>query len=863
MKNIWGKILAIQAGVLTLVLLVHLVSAILGQQSQEARFIAAGQMLAASVAQTCDGSPTHHGDDAQASLDATQKTPGALWACITAPDGQILAHTRDAQIPTPLLRWLASTGAPWIEVPRSPKHAALTVFRKSVGTKHVGFVYVALDRALAKRAAVRQSGLIAAFVFLIVLLGAGLSARLLWQSLDPLRLVIQAARRIEGEPQASLQLIPITGSDIFNTVASAVNGMLSALWKHFADTHQEGAKYRSLFENAGRGLWQSTLQGQYLCLNPAMAKIYGYATTEELRPLLENQSVFVSANRRAEFLRLMREVGSVTDFESQIRRGDGTTAWISETVQSVRDPLGELHCWQGNVEDVTSRKRTETDQAHLGTYLRLLLESSGEGIYGVDAQGNCTFINVAGAHLLGYQPNDILGRSMHALIHHSHADSTLYPEERSYLYQSVQTGQRFRVDDEVLWRKDGNSFPAEYTTSPLIEGGRTAGAVVTFVDITARKAMETEQKRLLTEALERADHDPLTGLLNHRAFHKRLQEEADRAQRVGADLAVVLLDIDNFKFFNDVYGHKVGDEVLCLVADTLRAGSRSYDVIARFGGDEFAILLPCQGGETAGTLAQQLNQRLAGANYRLPGLDVRIPLGLSVGVAVFPTETPTRIEALEVADERLRRAKTGGDEDGYAERVRNTLTSEREGFSMLDALVTAVDNKDRYTRRHSEDVMRYGVQIAQQLGLDDATQRLVEVAALVHDVGKIGVPDSILRKPGQLTDEEFDAVRQHPIMGAVIAEAIPGFEETLEVVRHHHERWDGKGYPSELAGEDIPFLARLMAVADSYSAMTTDRPYRKGMDRTKALGILEQGAGVQWDPNCVAAFLRAQEYEPA
>ncbi|MDQ2687016.1 MAG: HD-GYP domain-containing protein, partial [Armatimonadota bacterium] len=132
-------------------------------------------------------------------------------------------------------------------------------------------------------------------------------------------------------------------------------------------------------------------------------------------------------------------------------------------------------------------------------------------------------------------------------------------------------------------------------------------------------------------------------------------------------------------------------------------------------------------------------------------------------------------------------------------------------------------------------------------------------SALIHDVGKIGVPDYILRKPGQLSEEEFAAIKQHPVMGAVIAASVPGFDETLDAVRFHHERWDGKGYPMGLAGEDIPFIARLMAVADSYSAMTTDRPYRKGMNPEKALGILKSGAGVQWDPQCVEAFLRVKQ----
>ncbi len=175
---------------------------------------------------------------------------------------------------------------------------------------------------------------------------------------------------------------------------------------------------------------------------------------------------------------------------------------------------------------------------------------------------------------------------------------------------------------------------------------------------------------------------------------------------------------------------------------------------------------------------------------------------------------------------------------------------------MLNALVTAVDNKDRYTRRHSEDVLDYSLLIAEQMGLDAATRHTLQVAALLHDVGKIGVPDAVLRKPGKLTEEEYQTVQQHPLMGAVIVGAVPGFEYTLDVVRHHHERWDGEGYPFGLRGEETPFLARLVAVADAFSAMTMDRPYRKGMDQEKALSVLEAGAGTQWDPECVQALLR-------
>ena len=232
-----------------------------------------------------------------------------------------------------------------------------------------------------------------------------------------------------------------------------------------------------------------------------------------------------------------------------------------------------------------------------------------------------------------------------------------------------------------------------------------------------------------------------------------------------------------------------------------------------------------------------------GIGYRPPGYDTEIPLSLSVGTAVFPDESPSRLDVVALADARLYRVKSGGDAQGESEHLRTAMSRSVEGFSMLDALVAAVDNKDRYTRRHSEDVLTYSLQIAEALGLDEPTRHTVAVAALLHDVGKIGVPDAILRKPGALTDAEFEAIKQHPMMGRVMVGAVPGFEGTLDAVRHHHERWDGGGYPFGLSGEEIPLLARLMAVADAFSAMTTDRPYRKGMGAAQARAVLDAGRG--------------------
>ena len=487
------------------------------------------------------------------------------------------------------------------------------------------------------------------------------------------------------------------------------------------------ASYRSIFEHAVEGIYRGTPEGRLLAANPALARMLGFGTAEELLASFGQTShSYVDPGRKAEFARLMREGESVVGFEYQVYGKGGAILWLNENARAVRDGEGQVLYYEGMIQNITERK-----------------------------------------------------------------------------------------------------------------------------------ALEAERERLLAEAVARADHDPLTGLLNHRAFHKRFEEEAARADREGATLAVAMLDLDNFKFFNDAHGHAAGDDVLRRVAETLRGGCRSYDVLARFGGDEFALLMPGTGAETAAGLAARLKGRLEKDSYRPAGSPVAIPLTLSVGLAVYPGDGRERHQVLETAGARLLHTKSGGSDDQFIEDIHFLLTDSVAGFSMLDALVTAVDNKDRYTRRHSEDVMRRALQIGREMGLDGATLRTLQVAALLHDVGKIGVPDRILRKPGDLTEEEFEAVQQHPAMGAVIVGAVAGFEGTLGAVRHHHERWDGRGYPSGLVGDETPLLARIMAVADAFSAMTMDRPYRKGKCPEEAWAILAAGAGRQWDAACVAALTRA------
>jgi len=642
---------------------------------------------------------------------------------------------------------------------------------------------------------------------------------------------------------------------------------------------EEAARRLALIvENSHEAIISTDADGIVLSWNRGAERLSGWTAAEVVgRPISCTASSEQEAAEITERLRGLDDAADVREYETVRVHKNGARRTVSVTFSPVHDAEERRTGRAFILHDITAqreaeRERTlaERERERLADHVRLLLESSGEGIFGLDLDGRCTFFNRTAARMFGLSPAEALGRDLYALLRRCRTNGAPCPPEECPIFQSLHRGREIRVDGEILWRADGSCFPTQLSCVPLFEGGVQHGVVVTVVDVSERRALEAERERLLNqteallaEATARADRDPLTGLLNHRAFHRKLEEETERAGRDGTFLAVAMLDLDHFKFFNDAYGHPVGDDALRRVADALRQSCRPYDTPARFGGDEFAVLMPGVGRAEAEAVAARLARGLEGLSIRPPGSGEDVPLRLSVGLAVFPDEGLSRVDAVALADKRLYLAKSGGGaagaESADAERVRGQMRGAVEGFSMLDALVTAVDNKDRYTRRHSEDVLVYSLEIARALGLDEAARQTVAAAALLHDVGKIGVPDAVLRKPGRLTDEEMETVKHHPVMGAVMVGAVPGLAETLDAIRHHHERWDGAGYPDGLRGEAIPLVARLLAVADAFSAMTSDRPYRKGMDPARARRLMEEGAGTQWDPACVAAFLQHSE----
>jgi diguanylate cyclase (GGDEF)-like protein len=363
------------------------------------------------------------------------------------------------------------------------------------------------------------------------------------------------------------------------------------------------------------------------------------------------------------------------------------------------------------------------------------------------------------------------------------------------------------------------------------------------------------------KAMRLALTDPLTGLGNHRHFHERLQHDLDKAQADGFPLTLCLLDIDNFKQINDRYGHPTGDKVLAQVAARLRQGGEAF----RLGGDEFALLLPSRDEHEGFSVARSIIERMAETE-----VDVGAVLNMSAGVATYPQHGVERSELVRVADSALYLAKEQGkntvrvyrpDVIELAELQRLAEGPDRAArLRAAASLAHAVDARDAYTGSHSYMVGELAARVAKRMGLDSEAIELTRLAGSLHDLGKLAIPEEILRKPGPLNEAERLVLERHPQIGYRMLDSL-GVEPVATWVLHHHERWDGNGYPEQKVGAEIPLGARILFVADAYDAMTTDRVYRGRLSHDRAIAELERCAGTQFDPDVVAAF-RAEFDQP-
>lgn len=366
-----------------------------------------------------------------------------------------------------------------------------------------------------------------------------------------------------------------------------------------------------------------------------------------------------------------------------------------------------------------------------------------------------------------------------------------------------------------------------------------------------------------------ATTDPLTSLPNHRTIMNRLEEEISRCQRTQESCAVLFIDLDHFKQINDTWGHRAGDAVLCETGRRLSQTLRLEDFVGRYGGEEFAIILTGVALDEARQVARRLQHALTDNPFDWeaddPSQSTSISITGSIGIALLRAHGNTCETLIEAADAAMYHAKrTGrnrvcisGEEKAFAQAMLAEDAGEHTPDTYVLQALTAVANAhDGDTSAHSMRMVMMAKETARALGSSEEEVRLVRLAALLHDIGKVGVPNDILHKPGPLTEDEWSVMRRHPKIGRqILGQAGGKFELLSHIVVAHHERWDGKGYPYGLSGEAIPMGARILAVADSFDAMTSDRPYRKALSVAEARRELQHCAGSQYDPHVVTTFL--------
>ncbi|HEX5040965.1 MAG TPA: diguanylate cyclase [Candidatus Limnocylindria bacterium] len=413
----------------------------------------------------------------------------------------------------------------------------------------------------------------------------------------------------------------------------------------------------------------------------------------------------------------------------------------------------------------------------------------------------------------------------------------------------------------ALWRDAGQLMASIAATRidimlVIVAAGVLLSAML-FLLFRAAQSRLSRQHRQLMEATRR---DALTGMLNHGAIVASLDAAVEAARGSDGRIGLALVDIDNFRLFNDTHGHEAGDEVLLTVARVVTEVG-GPEQVARYGPDEFLLIRPDAEVADVETLVERLREALGAASVQF-GDSERLPVSVSTGICAFPEHAGSVTDLLSAAAVALGEAKASG---GDAVRVAQIGEEERVvtgNFDVLHGLVIAVDTKDRYTKRHSEDVARYAVFLAQRLGLDEEMQRTIHLAGLLHDIGKIGIPDVVLRKPSKLTAEEYGMFQQHVALGEAIVRDVPNGDIVRAGILHHHERWDGNGYLAGLEGQEIPVIGRILAVADAFSAMTTTRPYRKALPLSEALKRLSDAAGTQLEESLVAEFILGIETAP-
>lgn len=500
---------------------------------------------------------------------------------------------------------------------------------------------------------------------------------------------------------------------------------------------------------------------------------------------------------------------------------NGRIKWVEELAIFEKDAAGKLVAEKGILYDITKQKQMEEVIAKSERKYRTLFEKGPGLMLQMDSEGNIVTVNKATLSALEYRKHELIGMSLMDLVIEMPKNKRFIQMAKSHVSLPLELN---------LKSKSGKVITLSVLFH-LIDSDSLSTEVYVFAqNITQKKEYEDHIKFL-------SYHDKLTGLFNRTYFDEYLKKIHDDS---GRKYAIVIGDVNGLKETNDLFGHKVGDELLKAMSEILKTSCRQTDIVCRIGGDEFAMILPDADDLVAKTVCDRIRESCETHH------DFLISMSIALGYASRLCKDHASETIVKEADDKMYKNKL------------NLSKSIRS--SIVISLQASLEEKTMETNEHAKRIQKYTLALGRKLGLSDAQMDELSLAAMFHDIGKIGVPDSILLKAGALGDDEWDVMKKHCEIGFNILNSCANMGSVAHAILHHHERWDGTGYPKGLSREQIPLISRMISIADAYDVMTTDRVYSRSMSPHEAIEELVRCKDSQFDPKLVDLFVECLSF---
>lgn len=571
------------------------------------------------------------------------------------------------------------------------------------------------------------------------------------------------------------------------------------------------------------------VSGRIIDANLSACKFYGY-TREEFRTMMIRDINLLSPDQlEQEFQEEMEDRSHLSSVPYRLKNGE--TRLLDVYSCPITD--GRKTLTYSIIFDATDREAYRNELVKEKELLRTTLQSIGDGVVTTDSQGLITSLNKVAQELTEWDNDLALGKPFSEVFILKNEETGLTVENP--IQKVLQTGRIIGLANHTeLISRWGKYIPIADSAAPIkTDDGKMSGVVMVFRDVSSEKK-HTKQIEFLSY------RDALTGLYNRR-YAEKIMDRLTLPENL--PLSIIMGDVNGLKITNDVFGHKAGDILLCSVARLLKKNCRPDDVIARWGGDEFVIFMP----HTDIKQAEEIIRNIKNTDVPVKGSGLH--LSLSLGCA-------SRNTAMESIETVMREAE----DYMYHQKL---LEGKSYRNAIINTLLATLYEKSNETEEHSKRIEKHCHSIGNELKLSSKELNELSLLALLHDIGKVSINPSILKKPGPLTPLEWEEMKRHPEIGYRIAQATPELSIVSDLILNHHERWDGTGYPHGLKENEIPLACRILAVADAYDAMTNDRIYRKALSRAEAVLELERNSGSQFDPDIVSVFIRLLRFEGA